>query len=107
MYVWAYERSAQEYLAIRQQLAEPDPLRLTHRALIKEIVHRTVTQTQRGNAAALGRELDLALKQQVPAADRELLRAMIAEEIEGLHEGVLARFGLRPSEFAAWKARQP
>ncbi len=25
LYVWAYERSTQEYLAIRQDLAEPDP----------------------------------------------------------------------------------
>lgn len=102
VYVWAYERSAQEYLAIRQQLAEPDPLRLTHRTLIKKIVHQTVTQTRRGNAPALLREFE----QQVPAAERELLRAMIADEIERLHEGVLARYGLRPSEFAAWKARR-
>ena len=28
LYLWAYERSTQEYLAIRQTLAEPDPLRL-------------------------------------------------------------------------------
>lgn len=102
VYVWAYERSAQEYLAIRQQLAEPDPLRLTHRALIKKIVHQTVMQTRRGTAAALEREIE----QQVPAADRDLLRAMIAEDIAHLHEGVLARYGLRPSEFAAWKTRR-
>lgn len=28
LYVWAYERSTQEYLAIKQNLAEPDPMRL-------------------------------------------------------------------------------
>ena len=26
-------------------------------------------------------------------------------ELLALHEGVLARYGLRPSEFAAWKMR--
>jgi len=35
LYVWAYERSTQEYLAIKQDLAEPDPLRLTWRNFIK------------------------------------------------------------------------
>lgn len=33
VYVWAYERSTQEYLAIQQNLAEPDPLRLAHGSL--------------------------------------------------------------------------
>jgi hypothetical protein len=31
-------------------------------------------------------------------------QALIIEELERLHEGVLARYGLRPSGFAAWKA---
>lgn len=38
LFIWAYERSTQEYVAIRQQLAEPDPLRLQHRSLIKDCV---------------------------------------------------------------------
>jgi hypothetical protein len=35
------------------------------------------------------------------------VRVLIVEQLERLHEGVLARYGLRPSEFAAWKARRP
>ncbi|MDP2783323.1 MAG: Fic family protein, partial [Sulfurimicrobium sp.] len=31
LYVWAYERSTQEYLATKQDLAEPDPVRLAYR----------------------------------------------------------------------------
>ena len=34
------------------------------------------------------------------------LRALIIDELRRLHEGVLARYGLRP-QFTAWKARQP
>jgi hypothetical protein len=44
LYVWAYERSTQEYLAIRQDLAEPDPLRLAWRDLIKQTIREVVTQ---------------------------------------------------------------
>ena len=102
VYVWAYERSAQEYLAIRQQLAEPDPLRLAYRTVIKDMVRVTVSQGRLKGAAAMDREL----KKSVAEADRALLRGMIEDEIAHLHEGVLARYGLRPSEFAAWLARQ-
>ena len=102
VYVWAYERSAQEYLAIRQQPAEPDPLRLAYRSVIKNLVHLTISQGRQKGAAAMAREL----KASVPEADRELLRGMIEDEITHLHEGVLARYGLRPSEFAAWQAKQ-
>ena len=44
LYLWAYERSTQEYLAIKQQLAEPDPLRLQHRNLIKKVFNKIVLQ---------------------------------------------------------------
>ena len=102
VYVWAYERSAQEYPAIRQQLAEPDPLRLAYRTIIKDLVRLTVSQGQIKGAAAMDREL----KKAVSAADRTLLRGMIEDEIAHLHEGVLARYGLRPAEFSAWQVKQ-
>ncbi|MDR2216605.1 MAG: Fic family protein, partial [Nevskiaceae bacterium] len=44
LYVWAYERSAREYLSIRQELAEPDPLRMVWRDLIKQTIRKVVMQ---------------------------------------------------------------
>ena len=41
---------------------------------------------------------------QVPQADREDVQALVVQELRRLHEGVLARYGLRPSEPNAWKA---
>jgi hypothetical protein len=40
----------------------------------------------------------------VPDAELGDLRALIVDELRRLHEGVLARYGLRPSQFEAWKA---
>jgi hypothetical protein len=40
----------------------------------------------------------------VPQADRADVHALLVQELQRLHEGVLARYGLRPSELAAWKA---
>ena len=100
LYLWAYERSTQEYLVIKQELAEPDPLRLAYRDLIKETVHQVVTHPEQD-------ELDLVrhhLRAQVPAVDRDNLEALVIEELRRLHEGVLARYGLRPSEYTRWRA---
>jgi hypothetical protein len=39
----------------------------------------------------------------VPEAQQPDVQALIVAELRRLHEGVLARYGLRPSEYAAWK----
>ncbi len=104
LFVWAYERSTQEYLAIRQQLAEPDPLRLRWRDLIKSAVREVVTSPQDDALELIERATAQA---GVPDAELADLRALIVDELRRLHEGVLARYGLRPSQLAAWKARRP
>jgi Fic/DOC family len=100
LFVWAYERSTQEYLAIRQSLAEPDPLRLAWRALIRQAIATVVRQPQTDPLDVVAQALDTAA---VPAAQRADVQALIVEELRRLHEGVLARYGLRPAEFAVWR----
>lgn len=102
VYVWAYERSTQEYLAIQQRLAEPDPLRLAWRAVVKDAVRDAVLDPRADAAAATAR----LVVRRVPAKARADVHALVLEELRRLHEGVLARYGLRPSEYAAWKMRQ-
>ena len=34
------------------------------------------------------------------------VKALILDELRRLHEGVLARYGLRPSEWRAWESGQ-
>ena len=101
VFVWAYERSTQEYLAIKQDLAEPDPLRLAYRDVIKQTVHAVVTHAQDEALTVIAH----AVADRVPEPDRAAVQAVIVDELRRLHEGVLARYGLRPSEFAAWKVR--
>ena len=43
---------------------------------------------------------------QVPPGDRDEVQALVLQELRRLHEGVLARYGLRPSELAVWKVAQ-
>ena len=101
LYVWAYERSTQEYLASKQELAEPDPTRLAYRELIKQTIREVVQHPEADTLTAIGQAMG-----QVPQADRDEVKALVVQELRRLHEGVLARYGLRPSELVAWKAVQ-
>ena len=99
LYVWAYERSSQEYLAIRQELAEPDPLRLSWRELIKKTIRHVVLNPHEESI----KTIEQAVSQHVSESEQEAVTALIVEELRRLHEGVLARYGLRPSDYQTWR----
>ena len=88
---------------LKQDLAEPDPLRLAWRDLVKQTVRAVVSQPH-VDALLLVRQAVKTKK--VPAAERSAVLALVVEELQRLHEGVLARYGLRPAKLAAWKAGQ-
>ena len=102
VFVWAYERSTQEYTALKQNLAEPDPLRLRYRELIKRVI-REVVLTPNTDSLDMIRQ---AVTQIVDLTEREEVQALLIDELRRLHEGVLARYGLRPSEWERWSDAQ-
>jgi hypothetical protein len=97
LYVWAYERSTQEYIAIRQNVVQPDPIRLAYRDAIKQAVRSVVQQPQLDTLTTVDQAL-----QEVHHTDRATVRAAVLQALQKLHVGVLARYGLRPAELAAW-----
>jgi Fic family protein len=101
LYIWAYERSTQEYLAIKQDLAEPDPIRLAYRDVIKRVVREVVRSADEDPLAMIHSKVAELSRE----SDRENVRAMIIDELRRLHEGSLARYGLRASEFLRWRER--
>jgi hypothetical protein len=101
VFVWAYERSTQEYIALKQNMAEPDPLRLRYRELIKRVIREVVLAPDHDSLDMIR----LAVVQ-VDGAEREEVQALLIEELRRLHEGVLARYGLRPSEWELWASAQ-
>lgn len=99
VFVWAYERSCQQYLAVQRQLVPPDAFRLRYRkelaAAIKEMVtnRRPVTKD----------EVHATFPTSVPKEEQERFVQMVLDELDNLYEGNALRFGLRPLEVAAWK----
>jgi hypothetical protein len=99
VFVWAYERSAQRYVAIRQSLGEPDKFRLRFRNELIEVVGDIVRQ----QLSPTVDEVTKAASNRVPKENLDDFVRMTTNELENLHEGNFARFRLRPSEFQAWR----
>lgn len=103
VFVWAYERSCRRFTVIRDVLPEPDPLRLRYRELLQQIVGEIV-------AGGVRRDDTQAIKgrvqPKVPAGELDDVVALVINELHQLHEGNIARYRLRPSQFAAWIVAQ-
>ena len=102
VFVWAYERSCARYSAVRQSLGEPDPFRIQHRTLIADTVAHVVRHRMT-KPQAIGYVRDVAL-QSLPTPDQARFVEVVDDQVMSLHEGNIARYRLRPSEFAAWRA---
>lgn len=99
VYVWAYERSSQRYVAVRQSLGEPDPFRLRYREQLMQVVKTIV---QKGLQPSVDVVKDAANQVGVPAEHLEHFVRLAVLELQALHEGNFARYRLRLSEFKAW-----
>lgn len=97
----AYRQSCARYAVVRQEIGEPDPFRLRHRTAIARVV-REVVQGAMNQRQAL-KWIAVEAEKEMPAADC----ARFVEEVElgllSLHEGNIARYRLRPAEFAGWR----
>lgn len=101
VFIWAYERSAARYAAIRQSLGEPDPFRLRYRDPLRQLVADLVRERVARKDAAT--KIAAWSKRQIDPGDRKHFAEMVEAELIGLHEGNFARYRIRPSEFAAWR----
>jgi len=101
VFLWAYERSAGRYAAVRQSMGEPDPFRLRYRERLRDII-RDVVRGPMNRMAARAHLAEIA-REIIPAADQEQFIEVAETELLGLHEGNFARYQVRPSEFAAWR----
>ena len=94
--------SSSSDLAIKQDLAEPDPLRLAWLEFIKQTIREVIIHPELDALSSIQK----AVLASVPSSKQASVQALIVEELRRLHEGVLARYGLRPSDYTTWKAVQ-
>ncbi len=102
VFAWAYERSCQQYRAIADSLPQPDPFRRTYRDVLADVIGEVVRKGWAADSLNIERET----ANLVPAEDRTRFIEMANNELKALHEGNIARYRLRLSEFRDWKAKQ-
>ncbi len=103
VFVWAYERSCARYSAVRQSLGEPDPFRLKYRELIAETVRGIVPGILDKKAAVTF--IKKQAEKTIPMKDQARFMEAVETEIMNLHEGNIARYSLKPSQYLAWRER--
>jgi len=102
VFVWAYGRSCQQYVAVQRNMVPPDPFRLRYRSALSEIVAAIV----RGGDSATASAVRVRMPSTVGAEDRDRFVDLVLAEFKSLHAGNAIRFGLRPLEFAAWQEKE-
>lgn len=101
VFVWAYERSCQLYVTVFDSLPEPDPFRLKYCVALRKVIGDVV----RGRAKPT---VDVIREYAHEVRPDDLTRfcEVALQDLQGLHEGKMARYDVRPSEFHAWLADQ-
>jgi hypothetical protein len=101
VFVWAYERSCQQYVAVKQNLVPPDMFRLRHRQALSEVVAAIVQNDEAATQINIGARLPPTMA----APDKDHFIQLVLAEFAALHAGNAVRFGIRPLELAAWRER--
>jgi Fic/DOC family len=99
VYMWAYERSCQQYLAAVQQMVPPDPLRLRYRRELSECIAGIIAQGLDVSALSV----QACMPQSVSESDRVALGAIALTDLGALHAGNAIRFGISGLQFQAWE----
>ena len=99
VFIWAYERSCQRYLAITQNMVEPDPLKIKYRETLIQAVQMVVKGLMLPQTELIAQ----VANQLVKASDRDAFMQMFLEALRNMHEGSVLRYRLRRSEYLAWR----
>jgi hypothetical protein len=98
VFVWAYERSCHQYLAVKSQLVPPDGFRLKYRHALTEAVRAIVRE---GRSVTIEAARDTTPASVLPD-DRDRFANLVVSEFKSLTPGNAVRFGLRPLEMEEW-----
>ena len=100
VFAWAYERSCLLYSTTRQTLGEPDPFRMRYRQLIYETVTQVVREHMDKKTAI--KAIRQKAEHITSREEGERFIQTVEAELRGLHEGNIARYHVRPSEYESW-----
>lgn len=101
VFIWAYKRSCQQYIAVHQQLVPPDTFRLRYRNELTEVIRAIIRSAQPASELVIYSMMPVT----IPKEEQPRFITLVLEEFKTLHAGNVIRFGLRPLEFSAWQKK--
>lgn len=101
VFIWAYERSCQQYAAVKESLVPPDSFRLKYRAELSEVIRAIVLNRKTASDA----NIRSAIPPTVVPQDHGRFIALALKEFYALYEGNIARFRLSPADFKLWQKK--
>ncbi|MDO9570156.1 MAG: Fic family protein [Hydrogenophaga sp.] len=101
VFVWAYERSCQQYVAVKQNLVPPDMFRLRHRQALAEVIVAIIMQDGPATEQTIMHNMPASVAQ----AEHSHFVQLVLAEFAALHAGNAVRFGIRPLQLAAWQSQ--
>ncbi len=101
VFVWAYEGSCARYSAVRRSLGEPDPFRLRYRTLVADTIAEIVRDGMDKKAATAF--IRRRAGESASPGDEVRFVEVVETELMSLHEGNIARYRLRLSQYRAWR----
>ena len=100
VFLWAYERSAARYAAIRQNIKDPDPFRLKYRDKMQVLIHDIIVLMMTRSAAAEAIKIVAA---GLLINDQARFIEVVETDLLGLNEGNCARYRVSLRTFQDWK----
>lgn len=97
-YIDAYIESAENYKALRAEVETPEKAALAYRSFVREAVRRCVLEWQAFQPEDV---MAMTVHANIPDADRQQLVDYVGLEFNGLHEGNVIRYRLRPEDITA------
>ena len=98
VFVWAYERSCQRYVVVRDSIAEPDRFRMRYRQALAD----AVSQIVREKRPPTENEIHILAQGIVEPHDLPKFVELVVQEFQRLNEFNIALYRLRLSEYWAW-----
>ena len=96
-YIDAYLASAENYKTLRAEVDTPEKAAIAYRDFVKEAVRTSVLDYKAFDPDAV---MAMAEAKNVPEEDREEVVAYIGAQFNGLHEGNVIRYKLKPEDLA-------
>tara|TARA_R110000787_G_scaffold189948_3_gene301504 strand:+ start:1935 stop:2489 length:555 start_codon:yes stop_codon:yes gene_type:complete len=103
VFLWACERSAARYTAVRQSAGEPDPLRLRYREQLQEVIAELIRA--KVSRKEVTPRISAWATKRIESDHRDAFVEAVEVELTSLHEGNFARYKVRPSEFKQWQEK--